>query len=1659
MYTKQFAQTDHGTQSTGRAAIRRGRLVVAGFAAAILPALALATVSSSLPTANASSPLPQATPGIVQVTNLAANESLDFMNISGDGKQVLYILDEEGTVNNGKLYLSASDGSGSHLIDTGLPDGSLARMNYDGSQVVWSDANALRVNGVDILPCYHHAGAPAGYEYHCLRADRGAEISGNGRNIFFVSGSSWDCKWDNSQTLWDCNLPAKSRLWRIPSGGGDPVIVLDLENSYGGLHLSSNSYQVDYTGTTIAFACDDGNRYGACVFQASLTRFIEFAGGFSLSPDGRWLVWEEGDSVHVNRLDSSQTLAFEFDGSLITDSRFMSDDAARFLYAYGNGLWLMNRDGSGRTQVVTLDTFAIAHSLSYSGQDIAFTSTDDLVGNGNSREQIFTRLGPPIPDLSVAPFSLEPGKTTLDNDRYILPVDVVVWNVGEASVSDVPVRFSDSSGWSTQRTITVGANVSTTLHLEWDITSSMVDGQGEAAVQLTVQADPDSTITEKTHLNNQHTASAVVDARPRIQVRPELALAASYFLDEPDIANRVRVLVDWNGDLAGNGAAGSVYFDLNGAQIKQDGQSWGAEHIYHMGSDFESNYLCANNTLRIFAVGPTGFNSLETVIQPTVFPAPVWWDWLKANLSGGSYSFSAQTQPPLVEYTYDYKYPPSPFVANWTPPAWVPYLGGKPLGILQTQASASTSSWSNGGGQTVQSGQTGFQVGSLGIMGQLSGSGETQFICGQSLNVESADVNLQINGLIEQEEGLVDLIPGLGAAEKLAIVGRYVRWLNRVARVKGQQMPGVGININYETRDGELEFNQGEGTAFVATKAILEITPFKALMMDVYGGGKPYLTIAVPANPDYLKTVGIQMYYGADLRVFCFQQTFEHAITCNYPGGCGNPGASSMLLAAEPRPAWQLIPRKAASPMQLRAGAVLQATATTTETTLSSPIYIYPQPALAVADSGSRILAYVDDDSNDPPGRSTEIHVQMWGGSSWSDSSLTDDQQPDFAPAVAFDGSGNGLALWEHSTLSPGITPTLDITFAQSLEIVARTWVSSSAAWGNVVTLTNDSLMDYAPLLSAGSDGTAMAIWQTNDGTDILGTAAHPVTLTCATWDGSSWGSPVPALSGLHDVLDVAFAAYSSTQAALVYVIDADGVLSTTGDSDLYYSVLDGSGWSAPTRMMTDTITDTTPALAYDAAGDLHLLWLRDGDLVWLKNSWASGAAQSVRTASTEAGFLGFTLSRAVNGNLSLVWQTMDGDGSNLAYSIYDAAHDSWGADQPLISDADLEGSHSPAFGSDGALYLAYQKIATRFITRTVSGASGTFTVTGVPTRGGNSLVFLEHTVGLDLAFDSLTITPTNPAPGQSLTLTAVLRNAGDLAVLGPQVAFYDGATPIVTRTLAITLAAGYTATARTGWTVPASAAPHTIRAVADPGGLVTENDENNNEITLQTVLPDLQVELLYTTHSSQTITATARLVNAGVLTATAPFSVAFRAADPLTGTLLGTAVVGSALGAGERVTTTLTLTSPATLAGLGDLLWATADAGGAVVEMNEGNNSNYARLAILPDLTITAADISAGDGPVVVTIHNIGVVTATAPVVAVRQGGPTGTLVYSGTLDTLAAGGSDAVTLSSVGGRIELWVYADPDRLVAESDESNNLAVRALKVPFRLYLPLVLRS
>jgi len=1167
--------------------------------------------------------------------------------------------------------------------------------------------------------------------------------------------------------------------------------------------------------------------------------------------------------------------------------------------------------------------------------------------------------------------------------------------------------------------------------------------------------------------------------------RPEVSpieprYGAQYFLNNIGVENVYRVEVDWNGEAYQTPVEtqpyGKVHFEINGTETPVDGvegQEWGAEHSLDMGADFQAGWSGGNNILNIWATyrpdwAAQDIESLYQTSQPVVYPFPEWATTLPVG------PFTVNAKEGAVEYENTVVYPEEAFNANVTVPGWIPYLGGRKLGILDTQAEGGIEASSAGEGKLGLEGETGLGMGGFDILGQVGGEGLFKFLNGDGLKMVKSTFALAVSTPFEKEMTLADLIPGIKAAEEWWFVGDLIKKVTRATKITGQLIPKVGVSADFKQQGHDQWVFEGSvGRGEMAVKVRAEIKPYENIWVAVYGGGTPFVELNFPANPDYLNRVGIDMVFGAALHAWRWEANYEYAVTCSLPeGSCyesDDEAGLMMLPARDSADDWALMGRDYAAAdyntfvvgaPTLSASGVSAASATA-ETPLITNVYPLTEPALAGRADGRRTLLYVHDDDAKPLGQGEEIVAAQWNGLNWTAPvTLTDDLRLDFSPQVVYDGAGNAVAVWER-THTEAVTSGLNITFAQQLDIGAMTWYSATGTWDSspAMLTDNNSLADYAPRLRSGYDGSVLALWQSSDGVSIMGAADHPVTYTYATWNGA-WSAVTPAIGGLTNTLGMDVAVYSATQAALVYAVDTDGVLTTTADTELFYSLYDGVGWDGPTRLTTDAInnaiTDTSPALVYDAGGALKLLWRRGDDVVMLDGSLDVADVQLVRPGSTAAGFLDFTLACSPQGHLALIWQAVHDDLVDLAYAVYDDSAGGWGADQYLTSDDAVEAALSPAFASDGTLHLAYRKSQTEYITETFDiSPTLTITVTDLPSRGRSDLYVLSHTIGRDLAVDSLVITPTRPAAGDIVTLTAQARNVGDLETGPVIVRFSDGATTIISYTVAPTLTAGTSITATTAWTAPSTITePHTLQATVDPAGAIAEADETNNAAELTVFGPRLAADWAARTHDTTTITYTLYSINEGGSPAQAPISVTLRTGAP-DGDVIASSIIASDVAAGERVSATVIVDNLSLLDGLGDDGWlAAGDPTG------DHANAWPVALGLWPDLTISAADIQVSD-QVSVTLHNAGVITATDVVLAVRQDGLTGALVYSDTLGDVGPGSSLslATALVAPSEEMELWAQVDPDDLVAESSESNNLAVRKVTILHYVYLPLVLRQ
>ena len=145
----------------------------------------------------------------------------------------------------------------------------------------------------------------------------------------------------------------------------------------------------------------------------------------------------------------------------------------------------------------------------------------------------------------------------------------------------------------------------------------------------------------------------------------------------------------------------------------------------------------------------------------------------------------------------------------------------------------------------------------------------------------------------------------------------------------------------------------------------------------------------------------------------------------------------------------------------------------------------------------------------------------------------------------------------------------------------------------------------------------------------------------------------------------------------------------------------------------------------------------------------------------------------------------------------------------------------------------------------------------------------------LALSPGNFTASADNYLPGAAVTLSATLRNSGNLAVSNAVVAFYDGnptngGVLITNVTVSGWLEGAATNTVSVLWVVPEPATNHVLYAVADPGGTITEFDEANNTQSLSIGGTDLAVSLVSQSAASNgAVRVIAQVQNLGAPSAT----------------------------------------------------------------------------------------------------------------------------------------------------------------------------------------------
>jgi len=695
---------------------------------------------------------------------------------------------------------------------------------------------------------------------------------------------------------------------------------------------------------------------------------------------------------------------------------------------------------------------------------------------------------------------------------------------------------------------------------------------------------------------------------------------------------------------------------------------------------------------------------------------------------------------------------------------------------------------------------------------------------------------------------------------------------------------GVNLAITGWYEDGSPEWN-GQIPFRVYAEIMLGVGVADILAAEGYLGGAANMLLEFPSD-DPLKQLSIELEGGIRLTAWIFK--YENDLL-HYEwylvGGDKAALAPTALSALERIDAddFAILDRDyLAQDYAIWAPGIQQTKAITPfeadgkaeneeEQTLQYNVFYRSQPTIT-ADGNDLLLAWIyDDPTRDPcelsPNR-TQVVFSECADDAWSDpAAIDDDGTADFSPQLITLPGGNALCLWENlAEVLPLGTSLTDM--AGAMEIEAAFYDSSSGTW-TAQNLTDNAHLDRTPRIAAADDGTAMAVWISNDNNDVLGSDANALNeIRYSLWDGAAWTEPNTIATDIGLIVKTDLA-YKGDQAIYVYTLDIDHDWATETDRELYTVIHDSNGFSPPYRLTEDALLDANPQIAYDQ-NDLLMVWYRDANLVACYNFDMENADQILAT-SASSGSMDFRLTRSPAGQISLVWTEASSQGVDIMTATYDADLDIWSNAYQLTADGGMEHSVAATYAGDAELALSYNKVMI-------------VDNNGVPEPNRVDLCVVRHPISTDLSImviainttvGAATTTYTSINRGAPIELTAEIVNTGDAVVRDIQVAFYNGnpdANGVLIddiQTAAGPIPAGGSAVVGVTWIVPEVNEPLWIYAVIDPNYMLEDADRSNNITKISPLAAELTVSSITSERIGPKMRGiTARVANLGALPA-----------------------------------------------------------------------------------------------------------------------------------------------------------------------------------------------
>jgi len=716
-------------------------------------------------------------------------------------------------------------------------------------------------------------------------------------------------------------------------------------------------------------------------------------------------------------------------------------------------------------------------------------------------------------------------------------------------------------------------------------------------------------------------------------------------------------------------------------------------------------------------------------------------------------------------------------------------------------------------------------------------------------------------------------------------------------------------------------------------------------------------------------------------------------------------------------------------------------------------------PSVSFSDLSQGLVLWTRSVNNIDPlaAGAMDIYYSTWGGTSWSAPAiLIYFSLSNFEPVVRYNKTGNtALAVW--LTDADGMPQTeSDNGMAWSY------WTGS--AWSTPGNITSNSLTEKTPTLAPLSNGDFVCCWVESEFDMEMLHQEHR--LHYSVWDHISmtWNAPGTVVSDSFLIEEPVVNTDSRDIAGVVWK-GYEGF-----DGELYFSANDMTDvaaiWTAPQLLTDDELTDWLITAAIDAHNNVHF--------VDFKYDFQNTTSKGTGAGDFYDGLTFMSYGLKDNGTID----------SLLNHGIYAILPDLYIQDSLITFTPDTVFSvgdtvsfssiyrNAGTYSSGQFSVSVYQNgtLLNTFTDSLSAGESENFDFEWIAEAGSHTFTVLldsanvveesvednnSGSIIVQVAPDLtvLTIVPSdeNPFVGNPVQLYADICNLSGSQADDIIVRFYDDVNQIGSDIIIDSLVTGDTIQVLINYT--AVWGERDLSVIVNPDSLIPESNYDNNSLnTILDVRADLTLYTEQITFDDQDsiVAISAYIHNIGGVIAF-PTNVQFWLGNPL---------LPESIKIGETPTPVLppldsTFVSINWNAPFGQsVVYLKIDSSNVISERNEANNQEYSEYLRLekPDLLLNSIQFSQNEIQqwdtlqIEAMIINPGTVTAANVQLRCYDGDPLSGGIEIGSTASAILEGGDTVFLSVpwfVGdatiGQHQVFVLADPDNIIDESNETNN--------------------